>query len=142
MDDAHDSRPSPQKRVETCLFLLFIYLLNTVCSNVQTESFVLGVKQFTNCLKPNLVWVLPATVDNFWDTAPSIDRYYRNICLLSFSSWILQSADVVVAVFSPTNVNWIISLLFNLKFGSTLLNRKESSIFCQFLYGRISFDLF
>ena len=56
MDDAHDSRPSPQKRVETCLyfFCLFIYLLNTVCSKVQKDRFVLGVKQFTNCYKKTM----------------------------------------------------------------------------------------
>ena len=86
MDAAHNSRPSPQKRVETCLFLLFIYLLYTVCSNVQKDRFVLGVKQFRNGLKPNVVRALPATVDNFLDTAPSSDRFYQNVCLLSFSS--------------------------------------------------------
>ena len=65
MDDDHDSRTLSQKRVETCLFVFFIYLLNTVCSKVLTDRFVLGVKQFTNCLKLNLVRTLPAAVHDF-----------------------------------------------------------------------------
>ena len=42
MDDAHISRPSPQKRVETCLFFLIVYLSVEYGSKVKTDRVVLG----------------------------------------------------------------------------------------------------